>query len=125
MSEHFGKNEKLKSKILLDKLFSEGKSVNAFPIKLVFVPLGKEVEFHKTGVSAPKRKFKKAVDRNRIKRLLREAFRKNKDLISNTEQKYALLFIYLGKEIPTYPTVFSAVEKLLHKFVEQEKSNRS
>ena len=121
MSERFPKNEKLKSKKHLDLLFSEGKSVNAFPVKLVFTPL-ENASTHKTGVSAPKRKFKKAVDRNRIKRLLREAFRKNKHLIDNTEQKYALLFIYLGKEPPTYSTVFSTVEKLLHKFVEHPKN---
>lgn len=123
MSEHFPKSEKLKSKKLFDQLFSEGKSVNAFPVKLVFVPIeSQDASTHKTGVSAPKRKFKKAVDRNRLKRLLREAFRKNKHLINNTEQKYALLFIYIGKEIVPYSTVFSAVEKLLHKFVEHEKN---
>ncbi|HET8809342.1 MAG TPA: ribonuclease P protein component [Flavobacteriaceae bacterium] len=123
MSEHFPNNEKLKSKKLFDQLFSEGKSVNAFPVKLVFVPIENQenASTHKTGVSAPKRKFKKAVDRNRLKRLLREAFRKNKHLINNTEQKYALLFIYTGKEIVPYSTIFSAVEKLLHKFVEHQK----
>lgn len=120
MSEHFPKNEKLKSKKHFDQLFSEGKSVNAFPVKLVFVPI-ENASTHKTGVSVPKRKFKKAVDRNKLKRLMREAFRKNKYLINNTEQKYALLFIYLGKEIATYSEIFSAVEKLLHKFVEHQK----
>lgn len=121
MSEHFPKSEKLKSKKHFDQLFSGGKSMSAFPVKLVFSPI-ENGSTHKTGVSAPKRKFKKAVDRNRLKRLLREAFRKNKHLINNTEQKYALLFIYLGKEIVPYSEIFSAVEKLLHKFVEHQKN---
>lgn len=120
MSETFPKNEKLKSKKHFDLLFSEGKSVKSFPIKLVFVPIEDDSN-HKTGVSAPKRKFKRAVDRNRLKRLMREAFRKNKSLLNHTEQKYALLFIYFGKKIAPYSEIFSAVEKNLHKFVEHQK----
>lgn len=120
MSENFSKNEKLKSKKHFDQLFSEGKSVKAFPIKLVFVPIENTTN-HKTGVSAPKRKFKRAVDRNQLKRLMREAFRKNKHLIDHTEQKYALLFIYFGNKIASYSEIFSAVEKTLHKFVEHQK----
>lgn len=121
MSEHFKKCEKLKSKKSFDQLFSEGKSVKAFPLRLVYVPLGEGSECHKIGVSAPKRSFKRAVDRNRLKRLMREAFRKNKFLIDNTSTKYALLFLYTGKTIEPYDCLFSAVEKILHKFIEQEK----
>lgn len=121
MSEHFKKSEKLKSKKSFDQLFSEGKSVKAFPLRLVYVPLGEGSECHKIGVSAPKRNFKRAVDRNRLKRLMREAFRKNKFLIDHTSTKYALLFLYTGKTIEPYDCLFSVVEKILHKFIEQEK----
>lgn len=123
MTEHFPKNEKLKSKKHFDQLFSGGKSVKAFPVRLIYIPLEKNVEFHKTGVSAPKRKFKKAVDRNLLKRLMREAFRKNKYLIDNSSQKYALLFIYTGKTVESYDKVASSVEKIMHSFVKQEKLN--
>lgn len=121
MSEHFRKNEKLKSKKNFDLLFSEGKSVKNFPVRLIYIPLKSTAEFHKIGVSAPKRNFKKAVDRNRLKRLMREAFRKNKHLIDNSSQKYALLFIYMGKTEEPYDRILSSVQKILHKFVEQEK----
>lgn len=123
MSEHFRKNEKLKSKKYFDQLFSEGKSAKAFPVRLVYIPLESTANFHKTGVSAPKRRFKRAVDRNRLKRLMREAFRKNKDLIDHSPQKYALLFIYTGKTVDSYTKIASSVEKALHKFVAQEEMN--
>ncbi|HET8838700.1 MAG TPA: ribonuclease P protein component [Flavobacteriaceae bacterium] len=125
MSEQFGKNERIKSKKVFEKLFSEGKSINTFPLKLVFVPLEvQEEKLNKIGVSAPKKRFKKAVERNKIKRLMRESFRKNKYILNNTKANYALLFIYIGKEIMTYSQIFASMEKLLRKFVEQEKSTK-
>lgn len=77
MNEKFPSLEKLKSKILIDRLFSEGKSIKIFPLKLIYLPLQETgLITCKTSVSVPKRTFKKAVDRNYFKRLIREAFRK-------------------------------------------------
>lgn len=117
MSEPFGKKEKLKSKKVFDCLFSEGKSIHSFPVKLVYLPLEAEKN-NKIGVSAPKRNFKRAVDRNRLKRILRESIRKNKNQLSTTTN-YALFFIYTGKNIASYPEIYSAVEKLIKKFLER------
>ncbi len=100
----FPKNEKLKSKKLIDQLFREGKGITSFPIKIIYLktPLSKEVKFQ-AGVTVAKRNFKSAVDRNRIKRLLRESYRLNKPLIfNNMEGNFAFLILYLGKEMPTY-----------------------
>lgn len=121
MSEGFRKNEKLKSEKHFNLLFSDGKSVHSFPIRLVYIPIENAENLNKIGVSAPKRKFKRAVDRNKAKRLMRESFRKNKYLFDHLEQKYALLFIFVGGKIVSYEEVFSSVQKLLHKFVEQVK----
>lgn len=124
MNESFGKQEKLKSKVLIDKLFAEGKSVKKFPMLLIYLPLSEESEnYHKTGVSVPKRNHKKAVDRIKLKRLMREAYRKNKYLVSNSlDSHYAFMFIYTGREKVSYSKIFSTTRELLETFVEKEKN---
>lgn len=124
MNESFGKKEKLKSKILIDRLFAEGQSVKKYPLRLIYLPLNDpETEFNKTGVSVPKRNHKKAVDRIKLKRLMREAFRKNKYLVSSQlDSRYAFMLIYTGREIATYQQLFSATEELLKRLVEKEKT---
>jgi ribonuclease P protein component len=121
VSENFEKKEKLKSRKLIGQLFSEGKSFSAFPIRMIYLPLEKGSENNLAAVSAPKKNFKKATERNRIKRLMRESYRKNKYLLENLSQKHAFLFIYTDKNIVTYQQVFSAMEKLLKKFTKQDK----
>ena len=114
--------EKLKSKKLLDELFASGKKLNEYPIKLVYKQLNFEDEvLVKAGVSVPKRNFKRAVDRNRIKRLLHEAYRLNKYIIHEVlEEKYVCMFLYLGKEMPTFKAVNIKIENLLKKLAERE-----
>lgn len=123
MDESFGKKEKLKSKIIIDRLFAEGQSVKKYPLRLVYLPLERPgEEFSKVAVSVPKRSFKRAVDRIKIKRLMREAYRKNKYLVTNNlAGKYALMFIYTGREIWSYSELFRSSEELLKRFVQQEK----
>ena len=122
MNETFGKKEKLKSKILIDKLFAEGKAVKKYPMLLIYLPISEESEnFHKTGVSVPKRNHKKAVDRIKLKRLMREAYRKNKYLVSNSlDSHYAFMFIYTGREIASYSKIVSTTQELLKSLVEKE-----
>jgi len=84
MKPTFGTREKLKSKAQIELLFAEGKSISKYPIRLIYkkTTIEKEVPI-KAAVSVSKRNFKKAVDRNHIKRLLRESYRKNKYLVLN------------------------------------------
>ncbi len=117
----FSKKEKLKGKKAFDILFSEGQSIKAYPIQLRFLPMdfpdGASI---KVAVVAPKKKFRKAFQRNRVKRLLREAYRLNKYLVfNNIEGNYALLFLYLGNTMPNYAEVEVAVQQLLRNFVKQ------
>ncbi len=115
----FPKKEKLKSKKLIDRLFVEGKAVTSYPIKLIYLQTGPEekVKF-KTGVTVPKKNFKSAVKRNRIKRLLREAYRLNKPILfNNSVGNFAFLFLYLGKDMPQYQTIEVHVKKILEKFI--------
>ena len=100
MAFDYPKHEKLKSKTAIDLLFSQGKSVSKYPFRLVYVPIAlKEGEKIKIGVSVSKKNFKKAVDRNHYKRLLRECYRLNKHLlIDNLEQKYCFMLFYQTKD---------------------------
>ena len=123
MDESFGKKEKLKSKVMIDRLFTEGNSVKKYPLRLVYLPVDDPSEKQiKVAVSVPKRNFKRAVDRIKIKRLMREAFRKNKYLVTNNlARNYALMLIYTGRDIWNYSELFRSSEELLKRFVEQEK----
>jgi len=118
MGLSFPRKEKLKSKKLIDQLFVEGKSISTYPIKLIF--LQTELPFDvplQVGVTVPKKNFKSAVKRNRIKRLLRESYRLNKDIIfNNSEGSFAFLFLYLGNKMPEYLEVNEKMQAVLHKF---------
>lgn len=127
MSETFPFSEKLKSKILIDKLFTEGNNLKQFPLKLIYLPINNpEITTCKTGVSVPKRNFKKAVDRNYLKRLMREAFRKNKYLVeSNLKQNYALMFIYTSRKKHEYQEISDCIVQLLNKLIEREAAHEN
>ncbi|MDY8135309.1 ribonuclease P protein component [Aquimarina sp. 2201CG5-10] len=122
IKESFNKNEKLKSKKEIELLFSEGKSIAQFPIRLVYRESTTPDNIcFKAAVSVSKRNFKKAVDRNRIKRLLREGYRKNKYIVThNTTHQFTFLFLYTGKEMPEYSLIESKIERILQKFNKQE-----
>ena len=117
MDLSYSNKEKLKSKKLIEKLFSEGKAVSAFPLRLIYL---KEGETNKVGVSVSKRNFKNAVDRNRVKRLLREAYRHNKKmLIDNNVEGYALMILYISKDLPDYDLVNDKTQVLFSKFLDK------
>jgi ribonuclease P protein component len=123
MAFTYPKTEKLKSKNTIDLLFSEGKSVSKYPLRLVFVenPL-EEKEKIKMGVSVSKKYFKHAVDRNYFKRVLRECYRLNKHILTeNLEKPYAFMFFYQSKDCLTYQEINEKTIKLFQKFVENVK----
>ncbi|QDO93183.1 ribonuclease P protein component [Formosa sediminum] len=125
MKHTYGKTEKLKSKITIEKLFSEGKSVSAYPLRLVYLKTNFEDDVTiKAGVSVSKRHFKLAVHRNRIKRLLREAYRLNKNAhFSTISSQYAFMILYFGKDVPNYNFVEKKVNTLFEKFTKAEANN--
>jgi ribonuclease P protein component len=119
--------EKLKSKKILDLLFSEGNSVSKYPLRLVYVQLDFDENIGiKIGVSVSKKYFKNAVDRNYFKRVLRECYRLNKSiLLDNLEAKYCCMFFYQTKERLTYAEINEKTIKLFEKFrkqLEEEKN---
>jgi ribonuclease P protein component len=121
-----GREEKLKSNILIEQLFMEGERIKSFPLQLIYLPVQYTSEFPiKVAFSVPKRNVKLAVNRNRIKRLMREVYRKNKYLFSENIQKpYIFMFIYMGKEEVSYAKLELTLQKLstifLSKLTEDE-----
>ena len=119
----YNKTEKLKSRKMLNLLFEEGKSFSVFPVKIFYLPMQKEgKQMIKVGVGVSARNFKKAVDRNRIKRLLRECYRLNKLLLqftkTNNQQPMAVFFLYIGKELPEYGILNEKMKTALNKLEE-------
>tara|TARA_R110002050_G_scaffold54303_4_gene122934 strand:+ start:20045 stop:20428 length:384 start_codon:yes stop_codon:yes gene_type:complete len=114
----FNNKEKLKSKKCIDLLFTKGQSVSAYPLRLVYMPttFGEDI-MAKTGVSVSKRNFKTAVDRNRIKRLLRESYRLNKAAyFNNLTTQHAFMILYIGKDKPSLTQVENRMKLLFEKF---------
>lgn len=115
-----GKNERLKSRKSIEQLFSEGKKIVAAPYRVLylFTKIEKDPSLlFGAGVSA--KNFKKAVDRNRIKRLTREAYRLQKislqEKIRANNIQLNVFFIYTGKELPGYNEVYQKVGVVLKK----------
>jgi len=124
MNECFGKNYKLCSQKTIERLFKEGKSIRLYPFVVHF----KELELPENQpfqlvFSAPKRIFKRAHERNRIKRLLRETFRKKKlileEWLSTDQKQLALFVIYTGKEELPLQKLMVKTEQLLEKITQE------
>ena len=122
-------SEKLKSKKIIDLLFSEGKSVSKYPLRLVYITHDFEENVPlKMGVSVSKKHFKKAVDRNYYKRVLRECYRLNKSILTtNLDSKYCIMFFYQTSEKLSYQDIEEKTKKLFEKFrkaiIEEKKLN--
>lgn len=120
MDFRFPKKEKLKSAKTIENLFLEGKTHSKFPIKVFYVS-EENGENSQAAFAVPKRNFKSAVDRNRVKRQLREAYRLNKQILDEIHgKKFVMLFLYLGKVKPQYAELEKAMVKLLKKVCDED-----
>ncbi len=117
----FPKKERLKGVKLIERLFKERNAVTSFPIKLFYIKVEPPTSTKiKAGVSVPKKSFKSAVKRNRIKRLLRESYRLNKHFVfNNSEGNFAFLILYLGSEMPNYKELEKNMQIVFKKFLKK------
>ena len=123
MNFTYSKAEKLKSKTTIDLLFSKGKSVSKYPLRLVYLEgdFGEEFPI-KMGVSVSKKHFKKAVDRNYFKRVLRETYRLNKHLLwDNLTTPFSFMLLYQSKDQLSFEEINKKTIQLFEKFLEAQK----
>ena len=110
----FHKAERLCSKKIMDKLFQEGKTIFVFPVKIVYLEIQLTSKYPvQAAFTVGKRNFKRAVQRNLIKRRMREAYRLNKSKFYNEigEKQVAVFFIFTGKTIPEYKQIETSIKK--------------
>ena len=135
--ERFRKGERLCSKKLIDTLFGMGRShaMTAFPLKAVYRLVGRNTETSVSGkmvaesnvqvlISVPKKYFKHAVKRNRVKRQVREAYRKHKSFVTlrvneQTDKQLLIAFIWLSNELMDSVTIEKRVCNLLQRIGER------
>lgn len=105
-----GKEEKLKSQKAMDSLFTDGHSFAAYPLRVIWKISEKPLVFPaQVMFSVPKKKFRHAHDRNRIKRLMREAYRLNKTILYEPLEKSGVqlyvAYLFTGNELPEFEKV--------------------
>lgn len=120
MSNSFGKNNRLKGKKVVSRIF-EGpkKTVSSFPFRAFYSITSVKLGLVKFGASVSKKKFKRAVDRNKIKRLIKEAVRLNNSTFisraSNLNVEIHVMILFNGDKIPSYNLVEVKIKEILNR----------
>ena len=128
-----GKADKLKSAKIIEQLFKEGKSFSLFPFRVLYLYLEAPASSHsnqmeagasgylQTAFSVSKKYFKKATDRNRIKRLMREGWRLQQNVLKNrsgeVNKQLSVFIIYTGNELPEYELVFKKMTAVITRLI--------
>lgn len=121
----FSKNERLSSQKEIDQLFKEGKSLNSPPLKLIWFKKelpDQSLPAVRVMFGVPKKNFPRAVDRNRMKRLMRESYRLSKnELFEKIDPgtAYNMAVLFTGKELTDYATIQSALKNALDRWLKK------
>lgn len=126
MNSQLHKNERLHSKKLIKELFDKGSSFFLYPFKVMVLEINFEIpETNQVLFSVSKKKLKKAVDRNLVKRRMREAYRLNKQILkSEIENKKLIGLIYVSSEIATFQVIETKIKKILTTIKEKPRSDK-
>jgi ribonuclease P protein component len=116
----FKKEERLSRKKIVDQLFSEGKSFIVFPFRIVWMNYDPEVDYPaQVLINVSKKRFKRAVDRNLIKRRTREAYRRNKEswykFLDEYNFKCVFALLYISTEIDSFKAIEEKIILILHR----------
>jgi len=102
---------------VIQRLFKEGKSLSHFPLRVIYMEMENQGSSLQSGFTVSTRHFKHAVDRNRIKRLMRESYRLQKNNLVNalvkSNKQLAVFFIFTAAELPKYNDIFEKVGNAL------------
>ena len=115
----FSKKERITGDKRIEMLFTKGSGFISYPLRIIYLMNEENVD-HQCSVliSVPKKRLKKATDRNRIKRLIRESYRLNKSLLDNTklsENSIDIAFVYVKDTKSDFPDIQKAMQKALKK----------
>jgi len=119
MNYRLQKNERLHSKKSIKELFDKGSSFFLYPFKVIHLTCdGASTETNQVLFSVSKRKIKKAIHRNLVKRRIKEAYRLNKSLISSSVTKNTIALIYVASELESFHTIQNKVQRILKKIAD-------
>jgi len=122
-----GKTERLKSRKTIEQLFREGKSFSTFPFRVLWMGIPSQPVVLQAGFAVSSKHFKNAVDRNRVKRLMRETYRLQKNALAASleqqQKRMAIFFIYLGNELPEYQSLFDRTGAVLKRLIKIANEN--
>ena len=115
-----GRSERLKSEKSISLLFETGSSLSVQPIRLIFLLKSSPENFPvKIGFAVPKKNFKRSVDRNLLKRRMREAYRLNKHILIKEGQStlpgLEIMLIYQGQKVEDFDRICNSIKELLKK----------
>ncbi|MCP4439242.1 MAG: ribonuclease P protein component [Aureispira sp.] len=124
----FPKTERLKSRKRIGQLFKQKQTIGAYPLRVFWIEVEEDMEtVTQAAFSVPKRKFKRAVERNRIRRKIIEAYRLQKgelcQYLEQKDKKIAIVWLYVATDPPTYATVEKSMKKLLNRLKQAIETN--
>jgi ribonuclease P protein component len=115
----FRKEERLKSRKLIEDLFKTGTSFACFPLRIIYLHPTNSLPCPQAAFSVSSKSFKKAVERNRIKRLMRESYRLQRNAVfqdlGEPQKNVVVFFIFTGKSLPQYQQVYQKMGMALHR----------
>ena len=124
-----GKNERLKKRKVIEQLFKQGNSFSVFPFRVLWLYQLQQNVPLQAGFTVSSKNFKKAVDRNLIRRLMKEAYRLHKNMLqqslASSGRQAAIFIIYTGKEIPKLALVFEKMTLVLQRLQNKNNENAS